>query len=86
MTKEERLLKLQARRDQLNVRIQALANQKTKIERAKDTRRKILVGAAVLDSIGRGEWDQVALDKILDRFLTRPIDRELFNLPTTSSK
>jgi len=51
-----------------------------KSERAEDTRRKILVGAAVMSAVSRGEMPQERLQALLDTFLQRPDDRALFNL------
>jgi hypothetical protein len=51
-------------------------------ERQADTWHKILAGAAVLDEGDQRPEYKGALLKLLDRFLTRPDDRALFNLPT----
>lgn len=51
-----------------------------KAERAADTRRKVLVGAAILAKVERGEWPKDKLLAMLDTALTRPHDRELFGL------
>jgi hypothetical protein len=76
-------------------RAEALRQQKAKIERklatieasqrkrsrAEDTRRKVLAGAALLESV-KGKPDKEAeLRALLDGFLTRPDDRALFGLP-----
>ena len=47
-----------------------------------DIRRKILAGAAVLEEAEQRPEYEAALLYLLDRFLTRPADRALFNLPT----
>ncbi len=52
-----------------------------KIERAKDTRRKIILGAWVISAIKSGEIDKERLMSKLDRYLEREDDRRLFNLP-----
>ena len=52
-----------------------------KAERSADTRRKILVGAAILAKVGRGEWPKEKMLSMLDTELTRPDDRALFDLP-----
>lgn len=51
-----------------------------KKQRSDDTRRKVLVGAAVLARVQRGEWEQAKLLALLDAELTRADDRALFNL------
>lgn len=49
-------------------------------DRALDTRRKILVGAAVLARVQRGEMSETDLRSMLDVALTRADDRALFSL------
>lgn len=75
---EERLRQLEARRDALVARL-------GKEQRARDTRRKILIGALVLDRIERqperylnGRLDEW-LKAELPGFLTRDNDRQLFD-------
>lgn len=74
-TIEERIAELDARR-------KALMARATKAERARDTRRKVLLGAWLLQEIEdvadpQGQ-KRAHLARSLDRFLTRPRDRELF--------
>lgn len=52
----------------------------SKAKRSIDTRRKILVGAAILAKVERGEWPQDKLLTMLDASLTRADDRTLFDL------
>ncbi|MBC3863194.1 mobilization protein [Undibacterium jejuense] len=52
----------------------------SKKKRSEDTRRKILVGAAVLAKVDRGEWTESRLLELLGNTLTRSDDRALFNL------
>lgn len=75
---QERLRQLEARRDVLVARL-------SKEQRARDTRRKILIGALVLDRIERqperylnGRLDEW-LRAELPGFLTRDNDRQLFD-------
>lgn len=51
-----------------------------KQERAKDTRRKILLGAMLLEQIKKGDADINKIKADLDPFLKRNSDRELFGL------
>jgi septal ring factor EnvC (AmiA/AmiB activator) len=74
---EAKLKQAKAKKQQIEARKRAL---ETKEERAKDTRRKILVGAAILAKVERGEWPKDRLLAVLDSSLTRPDDRLLFNL------
>ena len=58
---------------------QAKAAERT-LEKKRDTRRKILIGAAVMARVNRGEWPASELKRMMDGFLTRPQERELFDL------
>ncbi len=76
-TIEQRLAELDARRASLKARL-------SKQERARDTRRKVLLGALVLNRLEHGHDDvSRALPQWLRRelpaFLTRDIDKELFD-------
>ena len=74
---EAKLKQAKAKKQQIEARKRAL---ETKEERANDTRRKILVGAAILAKVERGEWPRDKLLNMLDASLTRPDDRALFDL------
>ncbi len=73
-----KIAQLQARRQKIEARKRTL-NSKS------DTRRKILVGAAVLAMVDRGEWSEAEMLARLDQYLTRPDDRALFGLPALDS-
>jgi hypothetical protein len=79
---ELRLKKLRAQRQQLEARKRA---EESKRKRSDDTRRKILVGAAILAKVERGEWPQARLLEMMSKTLTRPDDRALFGLPNTAT-
>ena len=73
---EAAILKLQqAKAKAAKIKAQAAAKM-AKVERTKDTRRKILAGSVVLSRMDRGQ-----LLQMLDTVLTRPDDRALFDLP-----
>jgi hypothetical protein len=76
-TKLELLLEKEA---QLKAQIQQAKAAERTLEKKRDTRRKILIGAAVLARVERGEWPQRDLSMMMDGFLTRPHERELFDL------
>lgn len=77
--KERKLLEA---RENLQARIKAVETQLKKEEQKKETRRKILAGAAVLDEASRNLKFRAALETLMDRFLTKPSDRTLFGLGT----
>jgi hypothetical protein len=76
-TRLELLLEKEA---QLKAQIQQAKAAERTLEKKRDTRRKILIGAAVLARVERGEWPQRDLAMMMDGFLTRPHERELFDL------
>ncbi len=78
MTKK--LEKLLSQREKINARIQKARTRETAQKRKEDTRRKILLGALVIEMMDKGELDDGVIMKRLEGFLTRDIDRKLFDL------
>ena len=76
-TKLERLLEKEA---QLKAQIQQAKAAERTLEKKRDTRRKILVGAAVMAWVDSGRWPKEDLLEMMDGFLSRPNERELFGL------
>lgn len=74
----EKLRRLKEQKAKAERRARAAAK---KQERAKDTRRKILLGAMLLEKIKRGETSPERIRAAIDPFLRRNADRELFGLP-----
>jgi hypothetical protein len=80
-TEQERLAELEAKKAALEAQMQAIQARQNERHRKDDTRRKVLVGAAVL---AEAEKDPAAMRKLmtlLDKHLTRPVDRAVFDLP-----
>ena len=82
----KKLEKLLLKEKQLKAQIQQAQAAKRTQERKRDTRRKILVGTAVLSQVEKGEFSQEDLTSLMDKFLTRPIERELFGLTIQSAQ
>ena len=76
-TDKDKLQKLIDQRNQLEERIKRQKMKLDSQERQRDTRRKILAGAYLLEKY-KDKPDE--LKSLLDKFLSRPADRELFNL------
>lgn len=76
----KKLDELLKKREQLNAQIQKERNKLSSQQRKEDTRRKILLGALMMDLMKKGELDEKKILKRLDGFLTKDIDRKLFNL------
>jgi hypothetical protein len=70
---ETKLKQEKAKKQQIEARKRAAL----KVSRQQDTRRKILVGAAILAKVERGEWPKDKLLAMLDVALTRADDRAL---------
>ena len=77
-TKLDKLLQKEA---QLKAQIQLAKSAERTLEKKRDTRRKILIGAAVIARVESGRWPQADLLEMMDGFLTRPPnERDLFEL------
>lgn len=76
-----KLQKLEERRVKIAAEIARVKAREATAKRKDDTRKKVLLGALVLSMIDKGEWTREKLDFALARFLSRPQDRVLFNLP-----
>ena len=81
-TTKDKLAQLLEKESQLKAQIQALKQREAEAERKKDTRRKILIGGAVLAKVKRGEWHMNQLQDLLNSELKADRDRELFDLPS----
>ena len=77
----EKLAELLKQEAQLKARIQLLKNRESVAERKRDTRRKILIGSAILARVKRGAWHEKQLMDMLDVELVEDRDRSLFELP-----
>ena len=75
-----RLEQLLKKQEELKAQIRKEKNKLSQQERKKDTRRKILLGALMMNMIKKGELDEQKILKRLDGFLTKDIDRQLFDL------
>ena len=80
---EEQLKQAKAQRQKVEARKRAAA---AKLTRQQDTRKKILVGAAILAKVERGEWPKDKLLAMLDVALTRADARALFDLQSPAIK
>lgn len=75
-----RLEKLQTQQAQLKAQIQQVLAAERTVEKKKETRRKFLIGDAVLAQVRSGELTGFDLSSVMDRFLAYPNDRALFGL------
>ena len=77
----KRLDQLLKKREELSAQIQKIRAREATQKRKEDTRRKILLGALVMEMMERVELDRDKIMKRLSGFLTREIDRKLFDFP-----
>ena len=82
-TPDPALAKLLKRREQLNAQIKAKNARIREQERKLDTRRKIIAGALALEHAGTHPDGEFAAQmfKLLNRYVTKPNERALFDLP-----
>ena len=72
------------KREQLNAQIQQERNKHSQQKRKEDTRRKILLGTLMMEMMKKGELDEKKILKRLDGFLTKDLDRKLFELKSVN--
>lgn len=77
----DKISKLRDKQKQLAEQIRREEGRLKAKERKEETRRKILVGAYILDKASRDEQYKSWLVKGMEGFLTRADDRALFELP-----
>jgi hypothetical protein len=86
---DEQISTLQVRLTQLKVRQQRIDVRKRAVdslrERKAETRRRILVGALIMEKARTGEMDPALLRVWLDQTLTRAADRALFEMAPVGS-
>nr|WP_176024263.1 mobilization protein C [Brucella pseudintermedia] len=83
--RDEIIADLQDRERQIQARIKALQAKGASENRKKDTRRKILIGGAVLAKVKRGDWLYQQMVDLVNDVLTSDRDRALFDLPPRPS-
>jgi len=79
-TDEELLAELEAKKSQLDARIQKKRAAVRTRQRKLDTRRKIIAGALALEHASIDQAFGAALKRLIDQHVTRPDDRKLFDL------
>lgn len=73
--------KMKKQLEQIKARIKAAESREAKKKRAEDTRKKVLVGAIMLDEAHKNPKFGAQLTAMLRDRLTRTHDRALFGLP-----
>jgi len=83
MNTNPKLKKLQQKKSQIDARIKLIESREKAKAKKEDTRRKILIGAMVMEQMEKSEESKKKILASLNGFLTRPLDRMLFGLPET---
>ena len=81
----ERLRKLEESQARIAAEIQRVRGRAAQEARKRDTHRKILAGALLLDQVQQGEWPEERFLAALDKFLAKDRDRAVFDLPPRST-
>lgn len=76
----KKIEELEKRKAKINAELIKIKANINKEERKKDTRRKILIGSAMMNLVKQGKFSNDELLSILDNFLDKDIDRKLFEL------
>lgn len=76
----KRLEQLLKKKEQIENRIQQIKSKENEKKRKEETRKKILLGAWVMHQVEQGYLEKKKVLEGLDKFLTKPIDRQLFGL------
>ena len=83
---EDRIRQLEEQRARINAEIQRVRSRESQEARKRETRRRILAGAMVLDRVARKDLSEKLFKADMDRFLERDQDRALFGLPPRPAK
>ena len=83
---QERLRKIEEKQARLKAEAQRVKARAREAERKRETRRKILAGAMVLDRVARGDLPEKLFLSDMDDFLERPHERALFELPPRQNR
>ena len=81
---ESQLQELAAKEKSLRNKIASLAARKRTLDDKVLTRKKILIGAYILEKYKNAQHEMQKLTKELDKFLIKNHDRKLFDLPLIS--
>jgi len=86
VNEEERIRKLEEKQARVTAEIQRVKARQRHNRRKRETRRKILAGAMVLDRVEQGDLPEKLFLSDMDKFLTRDHERALFDLPPRAAK
>lgn len=76
----DKVAALQRRKAEIDARLSQLRAREKSAERRRDTRRKVIAGAYALEHCNFDPAFKATLYGLLDQYVERPSDRELFEL------
>lgn len=76
----DKLQKLKARQEQLNAKIKLIEQREKEKVRKEETRKKILLGAMVMEGMANSSEYESMIMKNVDKYLKSDRDRKLFGL------
>lgn len=80
----DRLQKLKEQQEQLNAKIKRIEQKEKEQQRKVDTRKKILIGAMVLDKMSKSEKVNAKVISELSVYLTSERDKKLFDIDSST--
>lgn len=83
ISKKEALL---AKKQQIDNQLKDIVAAENATKRKEDNRKKILIGAAILNSIKEGKYTEEKLASLMSGYLTKKADRKLFGLSEKSEE
>lgn len=81
-----RIERLEKEKAELAIKILRLRNQDNESRNKTELRKKILIGSMVMGLMSKNETLKNQITARLDNFLTKNIDRKLFDLPLTKKE
>ncbi|EGR0536022.1 hypothetical protein E4J49_25120 [Vibrio parahaemolyticus] len=78
------LQKLKARQEQLNAKIKLIEQKEKEKARKEETRKKILLGAMIMEGMANSSEYEAMIMKNVDKYLKTDRDRKLFGLAPLS--
>ncbi|WP_299011845.1 mobilization protein [uncultured Shewanella sp.] len=78
------LEKLKEKQKQIQAQIKQVEAREKQKQRKEDTRRKIILGAMIMDAMKNSAQYREKIESDLNRYLTNERDRKLFNLSEES--
>jgi hypothetical protein len=81
----DKLKKLQEQHERSRKRLEAFRHQQKAEEKKADSRRKVLIGEAVVQAVKNGKLTEQVLGEILDAYILKERDREFLGLAAKSN-